>query len=512
MSTGTVKIKLHVANLYLTLPARRVEFPMLERLSVAHCRFDNMNMVELISRCPHLRVLEVDHCWRLDTLKVHSATIEELVVDDWLTNVDIVAPVLKKFRLKSTMERCFSVSFSAPMVEYLSWSFSFHHQNVGIGDIRLWCVRGLSLQTKQRAHVLLLDIDFAHEEFLVDSDLFQQISPLPEFSVLEMYLGSYGHVFGAMMLDLLGTCNAITRLKVTMRSSPRTQACPPECLCDEFPNWRSQTIPMAVVLGASGASLRRRWCCELGGQGSLLYSSPLLTSPLLSSTSKSLSHTRYPHAVCGDGLLLIERERERESFEGIGAGQGREVVFRLNFPPERFVPSRPPRAASGRRPQPSPPRPISPPLPSAAVGAGRRAKPARCRRRRPSLTHALGWEARGSLRPAVVLPGRQGAGGGGAPRVARLGVVWWRRRRLLAAGQQGGQRRRGRRGPDPDLGLSGPHLGLGGPDLASLCSRRLVELLLLRVARTAARGLQRGHGSFTSPAGSAGPEGPGLLL
>jgi hypothetical protein len=154
-------IKLHVANLYLTLPTRRVEFPMLERLSVAHCRFDNMNMVELISRCPHLRVLEVDHCWRLDTLKVHSATIEELVVDDWLTNVDIVAPVLKKFRLKSTMERCFSVSFSAPMVEYLSWSFSFHHQNVGIGDMRLWCVRGLSLQTKQRAHVLLLDIDFA---------------------------------------------------------------------------------------------------------------------------------------------------------------------------------------------------------------------------------------------------------------------------------------------------------------------------------------------------------------
>jgi hypothetical protein len=129
----------------------------------------------------------------------------------------------------------------------------------------------------------------------------------------------------------------------TSRFFQRTQACPPECLCDEFPNWRSQTIPMAVVLGASGASLRRRWCCELGGQGSLLYSSPLLTSPLLSSTSKSLSHTRYPHAVCGDGLLLIERERERESFEGIGAGQGREVVFRhsiLRFPDEFDGPPR----------------------------------------------------------------------------------------------------------------------------------------------------------------------------
>jgi hypothetical protein len=76
------------------------------------------------------------------------------VVDDWLT-------VLKKFRLKATMERCFNVLFSAPMVEDLSWSFSFHHQNVGIGEISLWCVRGLSLQTKERAHVLLLDIAFA---------------------------------------------------------------------------------------------------------------------------------------------------------------------------------------------------------------------------------------------------------------------------------------------------------------------------------------------------------------
>jgi hypothetical protein len=30
----------------------------------------------------------------------------------------------------------------------------------------------------------------------------------------------------------------------TSRFFQRTQACPPECLCDEFPNWRSQTIPL----------------------------------------------------------------------------------------------------------------------------------------------------------------------------------------------------------------------------------------------------------------------------
>uniref|UniRef100_A0ACD5Y047 Uncharacterized protein n=1 Tax=Avena sativa TaxID=4498 RepID=A0ACD5Y047_AVESA len=154
-------IKLRVVNLYLTPPAGGVEFPVLERLSVAGCRFNDMNMVEMISRCPHLRVLEVHKCWDLDTLKVHSPTIEELIVDGWLTNLDIVAPVLKRFRLQATMERYFNVLFSAPMAEHLSWSFSFHHQNIGIGEISLWCVRGLTLQTKESAHVLQLDIDFA---------------------------------------------------------------------------------------------------------------------------------------------------------------------------------------------------------------------------------------------------------------------------------------------------------------------------------------------------------------
>ncbi|CAM0952168.1 unnamed protein product [Alopecurus aequalis] len=209
-------IKLSVANLYLTLPAGRAEFPVLERLYVVGCRFDNMNMVELISRCPHLRVLEVCRCWGLDTVKVHSPTIEELAVDGLLTNLDIMAPVLKQFRLRATMDRDFSVEFSALMVEDLLWSCSFHHQNMGIGKI--WCVRSVDIRTEESGYVLVLDIDFLPEYFL-EEDLFELIAPLPEFSALEIYLGSYGHIFGGMMLDLLGHCTAILRLKVIMRSS-----------------------------------------------------------------------------------------------------------------------------------------------------------------------------------------------------------------------------------------------------------------------------------------------------
>nr|XP_051190845.1 uncharacterized protein LOC127304186 [Lolium perenne] len=95
-------IKLRVVNLYLTLPAGdNIEFPALERVSVAGCRVDNI--AELIRRCPNLRVLEVCGCWGLDTVKIHSSSIEELVLDNSgvLGNLDIVAPVLERARVAS---------------------------------------------------------------------------------------------------------------------------------------------------------------------------------------------------------------------------------------------------------------------------------------------------------------------------------------------------------------------------------------------------------------------------
>ena len=54
----------------------------------------------------------------------------------------------------------------------------------------------------------------------MDSDFFQRIAPLPEFSALEIYLASYDHAFGAMMLSIIGNCTAILRLKVVRISIP----------------------------------------------------------------------------------------------------------------------------------------------------------------------------------------------------------------------------------------------------------------------------------------------------
>ncbi|KAM0864525.1 hypothetical protein ACQ4PT_043865 [Festuca glaucescens] len=190
-------------------------------------------MVELIRRCPHLRVLEVCGCWGLDTVEIHSPTIEELVLDNngVLSNLDIMAPVLRQFTLQATMGRDFNVLFSATMVQYLWWWCSCEQRNVGIGE----------------THV--------H----VDRDLIQQIAQLPEFSVLKIYLAAYGHVFGAPVLDLLGTYTGILRLKVVIRNLKRTKECPPNCVCDESPNWRSQSIPLLSleeieIVGFEGTS------------------------------------------------------------------------------------------------------------------------------------------------------------------------------------------------------------------------------------------------------------------
>jgi hypothetical protein len=150
-------IELRVANLRLTLPA---EFPVLERLWVDECRFDNM--AELVSRCPRLRVLQVWRCPDfVGTVKVHSPTIEELaleVMNWWLCNLDIVAPMLKKLTLLANAGKDFSLFFSAPVLEHLVWRCSFYHRNVGIGE--KWCVRWLHINTVESTYQLMLDIAF----------------------------------------------------------------------------------------------------------------------------------------------------------------------------------------------------------------------------------------------------------------------------------------------------------------------------------------------------------------
>ncbi|KAM0928721.1 hypothetical protein ACQ4PT_002657 [Festuca glaucescens] len=147
-------VKLLMVGLYLIPPAGGVEFPLLERLSVTGCRFDTE---ELVHRCPRLRVFEVSQ-WFYGTtvVKVHSSTIEELVVEGNPSNIDIMAPVLKRFSLWVSTAEDFTLSFSAPMVENISWYCSPMVENSGFGEI--WRLGDLKLEMKENVGVLRMRI------------------------------------------------------------------------------------------------------------------------------------------------------------------------------------------------------------------------------------------------------------------------------------------------------------------------------------------------------------------
>ncbi|CAN6205353.1 unnamed protein product [Urochloa humidicola] len=236
-------MKLDVQNLYLIPPAQGGEFTMLEKLSISGCHVDSGF---LVSQCPRLHLLELSHCWRLGIIMVHSTTIEELVVDGngWIRGIDIVAPALKKFTMSTYMDTDFNISFLAPIVKDLSWWCLCDFRNVGLCEF--WRLRELNLWTEENVWCLHLTIEMPNFESDMDRDLSQQIAQLPNFSDLRLYIVTWGHVFGAMMLNLLGICTGIQSLKLVLERFKR-EACPPNCHCDQLQDWRKQNISLMAL-------------------------------------------------------------------------------------------------------------------------------------------------------------------------------------------------------------------------------------------------------------------------
>ncbi|WVZ65910.1 hypothetical protein U9M48_015199 [Paspalum notatum var. saurae] len=242
-------IEFSVRGIYLT-PAPGGEFHMLERLSVESCRLD---IGLLVSQCPCLRVLELKDFLvpdpDSDIVIVHSTTIEELVVSPrgHIRGVDIVAPALNKFTMDTRMYLMhFNVSFLAPMVKDLSWHCRSSFRNIGISEE--WRLRELYLWIEDKVCGLNLTIE-TRDDFIthLEQDLMQLIAQLPNFSFLKLSLETQGHVFGGMLLNLLGNCAAIQRLKLAIDSETANNACPPNCPCDQPQGWGNQSIPLMAL-------------------------------------------------------------------------------------------------------------------------------------------------------------------------------------------------------------------------------------------------------------------------
>ncbi|PVH31481.1 hypothetical protein PAHAL_9G156000 [Panicum hallii] len=75
----------------------------------------------------------------------------------------------------------------------------------------------------------------------------QEMSRIPvrNISCLALELATEEHVYGAVLLDLLGLCSSIQRLQVTLNQyDNEVKACSVNCPCHQPYNWRSQIISL----------------------------------------------------------------------------------------------------------------------------------------------------------------------------------------------------------------------------------------------------------------------------
>ncbi|TVU39107.1 hypothetical protein EJB05_12512, partial [Eragrostis curvula] len=249
------------------------DFTALESLCLGSCHTDLGN---LLPCCPCLWKLRISN-WELDSLTVHSPSLEELDVcaDVQLRCVNILVPALKKLRftaIHGINKEC-SFSFSAPQLKDVSWHCGSHSGTQRFGTIwrmyyltRSFTVHYLTLKTlestgntkltdsKQNTCSLMQDIPHGNVLSLtVRKDICfggqsfeQEISRIPvrKFTILEIDIETRGHVYGAMVLDLLGLCTSIQKLKVTLDPYEEETPCPVTCPCDQPNNWRSQIISL----------------------------------------------------------------------------------------------------------------------------------------------------------------------------------------------------------------------------------------------------------------------------
>ncbi|KAF7062586.1 hypothetical protein CFC21_069166 [Triticum aestivum] len=228
-----ISVELQGLDLVFADPRRSwLGFPALETLSLTGCR---ANLTDLVLRCPRLRVfrLREDHGAHHMNIIIRSSSLQELHVDTRIPftyRIDIRAPALKRLAMSfSTSDKIIVlVSVLAPMLETVSWRCTYSTVSARFG---LW---GLSEDSYEFPEEVSLRTEI--EKHMVT-----------HFSVLELRVETWGHVFGAFALHILEMdqiSTAIQSLKVILLSSEDDEACPQNCPCEEPSNWRSQTISL----------------------------------------------------------------------------------------------------------------------------------------------------------------------------------------------------------------------------------------------------------------------------
>jgi hypothetical protein len=120
------------------------ELSALERLCLSRCNI--LNLAELVSCCPRLRVLRVDADTSRRDITVHSTSLQELVLGTYqdCRGVNVVTPDLKQLTLDVRSGQDIGTSVLAPLLENISWQRSYTWP---AHVFNFWFLESMSLQT-----------------------------------------------------------------------------------------------------------------------------------------------------------------------------------------------------------------------------------------------------------------------------------------------------------------------------------------------------------------------------
>ncbi|KAM3214936.1 hypothetical protein ACQJBY_067089 [Aegilops geniculata] len=135
-----------------------VDFPALERLSLSGRLPD---LEPWLSCCPRLRALRLLKVVNKGELRVSSASLHELFIDQLyqgMHGINIVAPMLKQLTM-SFFSSGVSISVLAPMVEKVSWDCRYYDPSIVSIVFGLWRLEQVTLQMGEtQGHVPTLKI------------------------------------------------------------------------------------------------------------------------------------------------------------------------------------------------------------------------------------------------------------------------------------------------------------------------------------------------------------------
>ncbi|KAL6639339.1 hypothetical protein ACP70R_023069 [Stipagrostis hirtigluma subsp. patula] len=161
-------------------------------------------------------------------------------------------PVLESLSISSCyidlVDDEFSLSYSAPVVEELSW---FSSTNAIFGQI--WNLASMELKTQKPDELIRNNKENTSSNMDIWIDTVQNIKQkisqflVGSFSNLEVMITRPGHIYGAMVLHVLEISTFIQRLKVELCKVYKEEACSINCPCDEPSNWRSQNISLTYL-------------------------------------------------------------------------------------------------------------------------------------------------------------------------------------------------------------------------------------------------------------------------